>query len=96
MNGCKLNAVMDTGAGVSVIDYGSLEHIGLHNKIRMRKDDDNGLINASGNEMDIVGVVDIPVIMRNRKPVMQEFKVLNSKSYSIDHFHLCHVCRVKD
>ena len=82
MNGRNLNVVMDTGAGVSLIDYGSLEYIGLHNKIKSRKNDD-GIINASGNEMDIVGVVDIPVAMRNKKPVTQEFKVLNSKSHSI-------------
>ena len=83
LNGCKLNVVMDTGAGVSLIDYGSLEHIGLHHKIRMLKNESNGLINASGNEMDILGIVDIPVIIDNNKTVMQEFKVLNSKSYSI-------------
>ena len=75
--------MMDTGAGNSLIDYGSLEHIGLHDKIRKIDESYDGLINASGNEMDIVGVVDIPVVMGNSKTVLQEFKVLNSKSFSI-------------
>ena len=74
---------MDTGAGVSLIDYNSLKHIGLHNNIKSRKSGDNGIINASGNEMDIVGIVDIPVVMGNTKTVIQEFKVLNTESYSI-------------
>ena len=46
-------------------------------------EDGNGFINASGNEMDIVGVVDIPVMLSNKHTIVQEFKVLNSKSYSI-------------
>ena len=72
MNGHKVNTMMDTGAGNSLIDYGSLEHIGLHDKIRKIDDSDDGLINASGNEMDIVGVVDIPVVMGSNKTVLQD------------------------
>ena len=83
LNGCKQNVVMDTGAGPSLIDYGSLEHINLQHKIRKLRDDDDGIINASGHEMDIVGVVDILVGMQNMKPVLQEFKVLNSKCHAI-------------
>ena len=74
---------MDTGAGCSVIDHKSLEHTGLQDKIQMRKNDDDIIINASGNEMDIIGVINIPVGIRNHKPVVQEFKVLNSKCHSI-------------
>ena len=83
LNGHKLNSTMDTGAGNSVIDSGSLEHIRLHDKVRKLRDDDSGLINASGDDMDIVGIVDIPVTMQNCKTVLQEFKVLNTKSFSI-------------
>ena len=82
-NNCNLNATMDTGAGCSVIDYGSLEHVGLEKEIKAQDDDADELINASGDEMDIVGVVDIPVVIQSKKKVMQEFKVLNSKSHSI-------------
>ena len=74
--------VLDTGAGVSLIDLGSLEFIGLQDKIEDRREDDEDLVNASGRAMDIVGVVNIPVVIR-RKTVVQEFKVLNSKSYPI-------------
>ena len=82
LNGHKTNTTMDTGAGHSLIDYGSLEHVGLHNKIKKLQEGDV-LINASGKEMDIVGTVDIPVTMQNNKTVLQEFKVLNSRSFSI-------------
>ena len=83
MNNCQVNVTMDSGAGCSLIDYGSLEHIGLEKEIRMQKDEKGEFINASGDEMDIVGVVDIPVVMQNKKTVIQEFKVLNSKTHSI-------------
>ena len=83
LNKCKINATMDTGAGCSVIDYGSLEHIGLENEIKALDEDADGLINASGDDMDIVGVVDIPVVMQSKKKVIQEFQVLNSKTHSI-------------
>ena len=83
MNGRQLNVTMDSGAGCSVLDYGSLEHMGLHHQIRKLREEDDGLINASGHDMDILGVVDIPVSMQNIKTVVQEFKVLNSKSHSI-------------
>ena len=55
----------------------------MQEKIRMRTSDDNDILNASGDEMDIIGVVDIPVVMQNGKTVVQEFKVLNSKSHAI-------------
>ena len=61
---------MDTGAGCSVIDYGSLEHIGLENEIKALDEDADGLINASRDDMDIVGVVDIPVVMQSKKKVI--------------------------
>ena len=82
MNGRATNAVMDTGSGVSLIDLGSLEFIGLQNKIKERRKDDEGLINASGRAMDISGTVDIPLVVRN-KTVVQEFKVLNSRTHPI-------------
>ena len=82
MNGRATNTVLDTGAGVSLIDLGSLEFIGLQDKIKERRKDDEGLINASGRAMDIIGTVDIPVVVHN-KTVTQEFKVLNSRTHPI-------------
>ena len=70
---------MDTGAGCSVIDYQSLEYVGLHEKIRKCE---SRLINASGKEMDIIGIVEVPVVIDNNKTILQEFKVLNS-NYAI-------------
>ena len=83
MSNFETNCVLDTGAGVSLIDLGSLEETGLEKNIRKLRENGDGFINASGKEMDIIGVVDIPVTLRNNKSITQEFKVLNSKSYSI-------------
>ena len=47
MNGRQLNVMLDTGAGPSLIDYGSLEYIGMQEKIRKRTIDDNDILNAS-------------------------------------------------
>ena len=82
MNGRSTNCVLDTGAGVSLTDLGSLEFLGLQDEIKERRKNDEGLINASGCEMDIIGVVNIPIIIGNKR-VSQEFKVLNSRSHPI-------------
>ena len=83
MNGSEMNTVLDTGAGPSLIDLGTLKHIGLQDKIKKRRVDDDDLVNASGHGMDIIGVVDIPVVIKGGKKITQEFKVLNSMSYPI-------------
>lgn len=54
-----VNAVLDTGAGCSVIDIGSLEHVGLVDEILKTKD---GLVNASGDEMEVLGMIIIDVV----------------------------------
>ena len=54
----NLNAVLDTGAGRSVIDVGSLEHIGLADAV---KKTESGLVNASGDTMEVLGVVNINI-----------------------------------
>ena len=74
-----VNVMMDSGAGCSVIDMGTLEKLGLEHQIRTCTDQ---LVNASGHKMDIAGVVDIMVQVRGTKSVKHEFKVLNSKTYS--------------
>ena len=48
-----VNAMMDSGAGCSVIDIGTLENIGLVENITSC---DDHLVNASGDEMDIAGL----------------------------------------
>ena len=74
MNNKNVNVILDTGVGCSIIDYGSLEYIGMQHAVKK--------FNASGNEMDIIGVVDINVRIDDNKPIMHEFKVLNTKSYT--------------
>ena len=75
----SVNAILDSGAGCSIIDIGSLEEIGSENKVSPC----NGrFVNASGILMDIAGVVKLPVQLKGMKPVVHEFKVLNTKTYS--------------
>ena len=74
-----VNATMDSGAGPSVIDMGTLELLGLQNKITPCTEN---LVNASGHDMDIAGVVGIKVQIHGTKPVRHEFKVLNAKTYT--------------
>ena len=74
----SLNATLDTGAGPSVIDIGTCEHIGLDDKIRHPT---NGLFNASGDPMEVLGVVNIEVKIPNMRCVTHEFKVINTKSF---------------
>ena len=74
----SLKATLDTGAGPSVIDIGTCEHIGLDDKIRHPT---NRLFNASGDPMEVLGVVDIAVKIPNMRCVTHEFKVINTKSF---------------
>ena len=74
-----VNATLDSGAGPSVIDMGTVEILGLQHKIT---DCEDNLVNASGDKMDIAGVVQIQVKIQGAKPVKHEFKVLNAKTYS--------------
>ena len=78
LNNKDVNATLDTGAGPSVIDFGTLEHLGLSEAVRKR---DGGLVNASGDPMEVMGVVDIIVTIQNMRPIMHEFAVINTKSY---------------
>ena len=79
LNNLETNVLMDSGARWSLIDLGSLSVLGMEQKIR---NNDNDLVNASGDKMDIVGVVDIEVKCTGMEPVVQPFKVLNTKTFS--------------
>ena len=74
----SVNATMDTGAGPSVIDAGSLEYLGLADSVRKPN---GGLLNASGEAMEVSGVVDIEVKIPNMQSIVHEFKVINTKSF---------------
>ena len=79
LEGKNVNALLDSGAGPSVIDMGTLEILGLCGTVSECEDN---LVNASGDSMDIAGVVKLSVKLPQIKPVTHEFKVLNSKTYS--------------
>ena len=73
----RVNTVINTGASCSLIDIGSLEKLGLAqlvNSINHR------LINASGNDMNIMGSIDVEIRVNN-KSISHNMKVLNSRSY---------------
>ena len=74
-----VNATLDSGAGPSVIDMGIVEILGLQHQITTCEEN---LVNASGDQMDIAGVVMIQVKTCDAKSVKHKFKVLYSKMYS--------------
>ena len=71
--------MLHSGAGCSIIDLGSLERIGMQNFVERTN---TVLINASGNTMNILGVVKIPMKISNGKIIIHEFKVLDMRSYT--------------
>ena len=72
LNNLETNVLMDSGARWALIDLGLLSVLGMEQKIRNNDDD---LVNASGDKMDIVGVVDIEMKCTGMEPVVQPFKV---------------------
>ena len=79
MNNIPVHAVLDSGAGCSVIDLGSVEKLGLSQNIIQAS---HKLIDASGNNMDIIGTITTVVNFNRMRPINYEFKVLNSKTYT--------------
>ena len=75
------NVLLDTGAGRSVIDLGTVDEIGLSTHIKPLSPHRTELTNASGDVMDMVGVVNVLVELAG-KTVEHEFEVLNSKTFS--------------
>ena len=76
----KLRSLLDSGAGKSVIDRGTLETLGEDHKIV--KDNSIQLTNASNNVMDVGGKCTIRfAIPKLGKTLDHEFVVLNVKTY---------------
>ena len=76
----RTHALLDTGSGTSIIDYGTLRKIGLDNLIDQTCA--KSLINASGDPMKILGSVDISVTIPGSQPRNQVFQVLDTVTYS--------------
>ena len=79
INNIPVHAVLDSGAGCSVIDLGSVEKLSLSQNIIQAN---HKLIDASGNTMDIIGSITTVVNFNRMRPINHEFKVLNSKTYT--------------
>ena len=80
LHNLNTHVMLDTGSGTSVIDLGTLQKIGLDNRID--KSSAKSLINASGDRMKILGSVFIPVTIPGSRPQDQAFQVLDSVTYS--------------
>ena len=57
INGKITNALLDTGAGCSVIDVGTLKALDLWSEIEQRNGFDKKCLDASGNVMNIIGKI---------------------------------------
>ena len=79
MNNIPVHAVLDSSAGCSVIDLGSVEKFGLSQNVIQAN---LKLTDASGNTMDIIGTITTVVNFSRMRPINHEFKVLNSKTYT--------------
>ena len=76
------NALLDSGAGRSVIDKGSVEEIGLSDEISPFPPGRSDLANTSGELMDMCGIINIKVQINGCESVVHQFEVLNSKTFS--------------
>ena len=80
LNGKSVNALIDSGAGASVIDRGTLERVAYNNEIYKS---DHLLVDASGNRMNIVGSTNIAVALSSgENTTTHNFKILDSKTFS--------------
>ena len=75
------NVLLDTGAGRSVVDRGTADDLGVSDQIKPFPPTRTDLTNASGDVMDMLGVVRIKVKLGG-KLVEHDFEVLNSKTFS--------------
>ena len=71
--------MIDTGATCSLMDIGTIEKLGFDNQIDQQAH--HRLIDASGNDMKIIGTVNIDVSLGPHVVVNQNIKILNVKTY---------------
>ena len=71
--------MIDTGASCSLMDIGTLEKLGFDNQINEQAY--HHLIDGSGNNMKIIGTVNIDVSLGPHIVVNQNIKILNVKTY---------------
>ena len=77
-NGVMANSILDSGAGVSVMDVGTYEKLKLSDNMKPTNDI---LRDASGNTMEILGVAKMKVhVIGSSRTFIHEFNILNSRS----------------
>ena len=64
MNDLDTNLMLDTGAGVSIIDRGTLERMGLKSQIMYKSNHLSDCFDASGNQMEIIGTIELEVELK--------------------------------
>ena len=57
IDGNETNVMLDTGAGVSIVDMGTLERMNLVKRIQKSEIDQPKCFDASGNQMEIIGTI---------------------------------------
>ena len=72
-----MNVLIDTGASCSIIDIGSVRKLGLSDTLHPSP---NYVIDASGNNMDILGEIFINISAPNID-ILQKMKVIDTTSY---------------
>ena len=78
INDFDLHATIDSGASCSVISHDVLKRINMHNSDNLLKSNVS-LIDASGNSMDVDGVIKLLVLIKGfRSSTPVEFVVVNS------------------
>ena len=75
-NKLSLNVLIDTGASCSLIDMGSIQKLALNSHIKPSL---NHVIDASGNKMNITGLVDIHITAPGVN-TMQNMKIIETNS----------------
>ena len=81
LNGNLTNLLIDTGAGCCVVDTRTLKKLNIHGNIQKINTQNKSCMDASGNEMDIVGKIMIPTsLVGTSQTFTQEFRVLNNES----------------
>ena len=79
-NGIPTTLLLDSGAGVSIIDEHSLKQI---MKFTAMANASEKLLDASGNKMIVLGKVTIEVSLKgSEQPVVQDFRVVNANAWS--------------
>ena len=81
MNNRDTNIILDTGAGASVIDLGTVEHLNLQSRVKSSDCNTTNCYDASGNQMNIIGTIHLNISLVGCKmDIWHEFLVLNIRS----------------